>query len=121
MSPILGNFVGSIFTPLGGTPVCSGKNGITPSGISILNLLGPGSGGGGVTGCGSVNVGISGTIGVTGVTGAGGINGVNPDLSSSILSTAAFTIAKPTGITNKLGNVTDRSRIKPILHLFLLL
>jgi hypothetical protein len=42
-------------------------------------------------------------------------------LSSSTLSTAAFTIAKPIGITNKLGNVTDRSRIKPILHLFLLL
>ena len=118
MSPILGNFDGSIVTPLG-VPVCLGKNGMTPSGMSTLNLVG--AGGKGTTARGLSNVGISGTKEVAGVTGAGGINGVNPDLSSSILSTAAFTIAKPIGITNKLGNVTDRSRIKPILHLFLLL
>jgi len=59
-------------------------------------------------------------MGVTGVTGDGGINGTNVVLSST-LSANRFTITKPTGITNKLGNVTDRSRIKPILHLFLLL
>jgi len=111
MSPILGNFVGSIFTPLGGTPVCSGKNGTMPSGMSTLNLVG--GGGNGTTG-GVSNVGISGTIGITGVTGDGGINGVNPDLSSFTLAVIDLTNAKPTGILSKAINLLT-------LHLFLLL
>ena len=103
MSPILGNFVGSIFTPLGGTPVCFGKKGTMPSGMSTLNLVGPGSGRG-ITGRGPVNVGISGTK-VVGVTGDGGINGVNCDLSSFTLAVIDLTNAKPTGILSKASNL----------------
>ena len=95
-----------MFTPLGGKPVCFGKKGTMPSDMSILNLLGPGSGNG-IIGRGAIgsggNVGTIGTIGL---------------VSFGMRSTAAFTIAKPIGTTNKVGNVADKSRIKPILHLF---
>ena len=103
MSPILGNFDGSIVTPLG-VPVCLGKNGITPSGMSTLNLVG--GGGKGTTVRGLSNVGISGTK-VVGVTGADGINGVNPDLSSFTLAVIDLTNAKPTGILSKATNLLN--------------
>ena len=103
-----------MFTPLG-VPVCLGKNGTTPSGMSNLNLVGPGSGKG-ITG-----LGVTGNIGTSGTNPSflrGGISGSGGVVSTGILSTAAFTIAKPIGTTNKLGKVADKSRIKPILSLF---
>tara|TARA_R110001606_G_scaffold396983_1_gene572267 strand:- start:126 stop:434 length:309 start_codon:yes stop_codon:yes gene_type:complete len=102
MLPILGNFDGSIVTPLGGVSGCLGKNGTMPSGMSTLNLVGPG-GGNGTNGVGATgvvgNVGIIGTIGV---------------VSFGIVAVIRFTNAKPNGILSKAINLL-------ILHLFLLL
>jgi hypothetical protein len=126
MSPILGNFDGSIFTPVNVLPVCFGKNGITTSAPTGLDgpplrappgiVVPPPHPGKPIV---ILPVGNNGAISILPAAGPN----VNPfGIMSAGLATGSLSMflvidltnAKPIGILSKATNLL-------ILHLFLLL